>query len=302
MSGLRDSMTADKLPAPVFSVITPVHNGAAFIDRCYRILLDQTYQDWEWVVVDDGSTDDTLQRLQGIRDARLRLFSYPVNRGRGYARAKAVEESRGEWMAVWDADDLYFPDRLERMLDAKNRGYDFCCSYAAVVDNRMNLKGVRGFHPGAHGIPKHFVHHSLACRLDIVRRIGYDARFRAGEDATLTWVLSTMCRGLFIKEALTVYQEEQEVSVAKALATNQAQMAQIHAIYARELLPLSLPQYGILQGKLLLKRTILELMRLAPSFYRMSLRRRSYGITQPEYTLAPERLAYLKRFTVPDTG
>lgn len=302
MSGLPGSLPVYRHQAPVFSVVTPVYNGAVFIERCYQTLLDQTCQDWEWVVVDDGSDDDTLQRLRRIQDSRLRLFSHPVNRGRGYARAKAIKESRGEWMVVWDADDLYFPDRLERMLDAKNRGYDFCCSYAAVVDNRMSLKGVRGFHPGANGIPKYFVHHSLGCRLDIARKVGYDARFSTGEDATITWVLSAMYRGHFIEEALTVYQEEHDVSVSKAIATNQAQLAQIRAIYAREMLPLSLSQYVTLQVKLLLKRAVLEVMRIAPSIYRTTLRHRSYGITRAEYTLAPERLAYLQRFTISETG
>lgn len=289
----------DDSQKPVFSVITPVYNGAAFIERCYQVLLDQTCHDWEWVVVDDGSTDDTLQRLQAIHDTRLRIFSYPVNQGRGHARAMALAESRGEWMVVWDADDVYFPDRLEKTLAAKAAGYDFCCSYAAVLDNRMHLKGVRGFHPPMHGIPRHFVHHSLGCRLDIARRISYDPAFRTGEDATITWVLNATYRGLFIEEALTVYQEEREISVVKAIATNQAQLAQIRAIRARNLLPLTAIHYAAWLGKLLLKRLILEVMRLAPFTYKLTLKRRSYGITQPGYTLSPERLAYLQRFALP---
>ena len=286
---------------PVFSVITPVYNGAAFIERCYRVLLDQTCRDWEWVVVDDGSTDDTLQRLRGISDARVRIFTYPLNRGRGHARDRALAESRGEWMVVWDADDIYFPDRLEKTLEAKAAGYDFCCSYAAVLDNRMRLKGVRGFHPAMHGIPRHFVHHSLGCRLDIARRIGYDPAFRTGEDATITWVLNAMYRGLFIEEALTVYQEEREISVVKAIATNQAQCAQIRAIRKHNLLQLTISQYVTLLGKLLGKRAILETMRFIPSAYSLTLKRRSYGVTRPGYALSAERLAYLERFAVPGT-
>lgn len=285
----------------MFSVITPVYNGAAFIERCYRVLLDQTRRDWEWVVVDDGSTDDTLQRLRRINDARVRIFSYPVNRGRGYARDMALAQSRGEWMVVWDADDIYFPDRLEKTLEAKNAGYDFCCSYAAVLDNRLHLKGVRGFHPATYGIPRHFVHHSLGCRLDIARLIGYDPAFRTGEDATITWVLNAMYRGLFIEEALTVYQEEREISVAKAIATNQAQRAQLQIIRERNLLQLTTGQYSVLLGKLLIKRGILEIMRFVPVAYDLTLKRRSYGVTRSGYTLPAERLAYLERFATSGT-
>lgn len=284
---------------PVFSVITPVFNGEGYIRRCYESLLSQTFDQWEWVVVNDGSTDGTAQIVREIPDERIRLIDYAENRGRGFARTAAIAASRGEWMVVWDADDLYFPDRLERTHDAKRMGYDFCCSYAAVVDNRMQLKGVRGFHPGAHGIPRHFVHHSLGCRMDIARRIGYDPKFRTGEDATITWVLSAMYRGLFIDEALTVYQEEREVSLTKAIDTNQAQIDQIKKIRELGMLPLGLGQYLNLLGRLLFKRTILEMMRLSPSIYRMTLKRRSYGVTLPGYTLSADRLDYLKRFAVP---
>ena len=61
---------------PTLSVITPVYNGADFVERCYENLLKQSFTNWEWVIVDDGSTDGTAQIVQGIKDPRVRLFSY----------------------------------------------------------------------------------------------------------------------------------------------------------------------------------------------------------------------------------
>ncbi len=112
---LRQPLLTAPNAAPVFSVITPVYNGEAFVDRCYRCLALQTFTDWEWVVVDDGSTDHTAELVRRIADPRVRLTSYQPNRGRGHARLQALEASRGDWMVVWDVDDLHYPDRLARI-------------------------------------------------------------------------------------------------------------------------------------------------------------------------------------------
>lgn len=58
----------------VFSVVTPVYNGAPFIDRCYAVLVEQTFTDWEWVVVDDGSEDETRALVERIDDPRVKLL------------------------------------------------------------------------------------------------------------------------------------------------------------------------------------------------------------------------------------
>jgi cellulose synthase/poly-beta-1,6-N-acetylglucosamine synthase-like glycosyltransferase len=71
---------------PTFSVMTPVYNGEAFFRRCFGVLREQTISDWEWVVVDDGSTDQTAEIVRSIDDDRIRFISYPENQGRGYAR------------------------------------------------------------------------------------------------------------------------------------------------------------------------------------------------------------------------
>jgi len=110
---------------PTFSVITPIFNGEDFVHRCYSLLSMQTFTDWEWVVVDDGSTDKTADLVRQIDDERVRFITYMPNRGRGYARTRALEAACGEWMVVWDVDDLYFPDRLEKINKARLEGYDF---------------------------------------------------------------------------------------------------------------------------------------------------------------------------------
>lgn len=278
---------------PVFSAITPVYNGAAFVRRCYAMLAGQTFTDWEWVVVDDGSTDGTADMVRSIPDERIRLSAHQPNRGRGYARNAALGEARGEWMVVWDADDLYFPDRLEKIAEARAAGYEFCVSYAVVVDNELRLKGVRGFHPAARGLPRHFVHHTLGCRMEIARTLGYDPALRTGEDATITWVLDGKYRGRFIDDALTIYQEEREVGVAKALATCDAQIRQLRRAVAGGLLAMARRDYLALLARLHTKRGVLALMQFAPALYRLTVPLRSYGATAPGYALPAWRAEFI---------
>ena len=278
---------------PVFSVLTPVYNGAAFLRRCHATLAAQSFQDWEWVVVDDGSTDETAELVRGICDERIKLVSYRPNMGRGHARHAALEAARGEWMVVWDADDMYFPDRLAQIDKARRADFDFFCSYALVVDNNLHVKGVRGFHPAARGLPRHFVHATLGCRMEIARRVGYDPAFRVGEDATITWVLDEHYRGLFFDDALMIYQEERELSAAKALATCQAQVVQLKRARQVGLLALSAEDYGHVIGVLRFKSVLLRLMTVVPPLYRLTISRRSYGQVRAGYALPAWRQEYL---------
>jgi glycosyltransferase involved in cell wall biosynthesis len=278
---------------PVFSILSPVFNSLAFVRRSYYTLKSQTFTDWEWIVVDDGSTDSTGELVRSISDPRIRLISYTPNRGRGYARNRALESSRGDWMVVWDIDDMYFPDRLERINQARLEGFDFCCSYAVVVDNNLAIKGVRGFHPRSPGLPRYFVHPTLACRLDVARSIGYDPGFRIGEDAPITWGLDDNYRGCFIEEALMIYQEEREVNVEKAIASNAMHLVQIRRIHQRGLIKTGAIGRLTLLAKWRLKQMLLRIMRIFPGLYRLTLRFRTYGVTAAGWQLSPERKAFL---------
>lgn len=278
----------------VFSVLTPVYNGASHIRRCYTSLAAQTFTDWEWVVVNDGSTDETVEIVRSLGDARIRLISYQPNRGRGYARSQSLAEATGEWMVVWDADDLYFPDRLEKINQARLEGYDFFCSYTVVVDSDLHVKGIRGFHPPSGGLPRHFVHHTLGCRLEIARQIGYDSELRTGEDAMITWTINAHYRGLFCEDALAVYQEDNEVNLGKGLETNSAQIAQLSAARRRGLLRLPVLSHAALAARLRVKRLVLLLMKLAPTLYDRTVALRSYGQTVRGYHLPAWRKAFLE--------
>lgn len=278
----------------VLSVITPVYNGANFVGRCYFSLLNQTHKDWEWIVVDDGSSDGTADEVKKISDPRVRLISYPTNMGRGFARTRGLAECRGDWMVVWDVDDFHFPERLERIDVARVSGYEFFCSYAVVCTNNLDIKGIRGFGPESLGLPKTFVHPTMACRLDIAKKIGYDATVRTGEDAELLWVLPGNYSGLWCESALSVYQEDREVNLQKSIDSNLGHLKLLRKIFRNMDLRLKTKDYVYLNCKYLVKLALLNLLKLKPDLYLKSVARRSYGEVDPLYSLSDDQLAYIQ--------
>jgi glycosyltransferase involved in cell wall biosynthesis len=118
MNGTNESEAPE-----LVSVIIPAFNASDFIEECLRSAMRQTYAAIEIIVVDDGSTDNTSELVQALarQDARIRLF-YQENQGVGAARNLAIRQARGVYVAPLDADDLWYPDKIERQVKAIQHG------------------------------------------------------------------------------------------------------------------------------------------------------------------------------------
>ncbi len=101
---------------PKVSVIMPVYNGARFVGKAIESVLAQNFQDWELIVVNDGSTDATAAVLAGFSDGRIHVIHQP-NGGEAVARNRGLDALSGGYVAFLDADDLYLPNALEDMSD-----------------------------------------------------------------------------------------------------------------------------------------------------------------------------------------
>jgi glycosyltransferase involved in cell wall biosynthesis len=95
---------------PQVSVVIPAYNCAAYVGQAVDSVLRQTYTDWEIIVVDDGSRDDTKLILEQYGD-RIR-YIYQQNQGVSIARNRGIELARGEFIAFLDADDYFLPDKI----------------------------------------------------------------------------------------------------------------------------------------------------------------------------------------------
>jgi glycosyltransferase involved in cell wall biosynthesis len=105
---------------PEVSVIIPVYNRAGVIGRAVESVLDQTYTSYELIVVDDHSTDATIQQLGNYADARMRVLEQPENRGANAARNRGLDAARGRWIAFLDSDDRWYEHKLERQVQQMN--------------------------------------------------------------------------------------------------------------------------------------------------------------------------------------
>jgi glycosyltransferase involved in cell wall biosynthesis len=122
---------------PAVSVIIPTYNSAGYLKDAVDSVLAQTFKDFEVLIIDDGSTDDT--------EAVMRNYEAPVryirqeNRGVSEARNRGIEESRGRWVAFLDADDTWYPHKLERQTAALRSSSEARVCYSAFMTVRSDL-------------------------------------------------------------------------------------------------------------------------------------------------------------------
>lgn len=130
------------------SVISTVYNGSAFFDKAIPSILNQTYKDFEYVIVDDGSTDDTIDKLKKIseKDSRVKVFHFG-RLGRTKALNKAVELCSGEYIFQQDFDDISYPDRIGKQLSFMEQNTDVGVSgtYYEIRDENRAESYVRMF-------------------------------------------------------------------------------------------------------------------------------------------------------------
>lgn len=123
------------------SIITPTYNSAAFISETISSVKNQTYLNWELLIVDDCSTDATVQVVgEFLSDPRIRLIALSQNSGAGIARNTALSEAKGRYIAFLDSDDLWKPEKLVRQLQFMvQTGQPFTFSFYDCIDEDGKL-------------------------------------------------------------------------------------------------------------------------------------------------------------------
>lgn len=126
------------------SIIMPSYNTAPYIKMAIQSVLDQTYEKWELIIVDDCSTDNTDEVLSEVRDERIRYFKNKTNSGAAVSRNRALREATGQWIAFLDSDDMWMPEKLEKQISfMKENGYAFSYTNYEEIDAEGNKTGVR---------------------------------------------------------------------------------------------------------------------------------------------------------------
>jgi teichuronic acid biosynthesis glycosyltransferase TuaG len=132
---------------PLITIITPLHNAEIYIYETIESVINQTYKNWEMIIVDDCSTDSSRDIVKEFenKDTRIKLIELEFNFG-GPARPRnvGIENAKGEYVAFLDADDVWFPKKLEKQMDflKQNQDIDICHTLSNIIDENSVEKGV----------------------------------------------------------------------------------------------------------------------------------------------------------------
>ena len=130
--------------AGLVSIIMPSYNTTSFIAESIQSVLAQTYRDWELLIVDDCSTDNTNEVVKPfLADQRIIYVRNEMNSGAAVSRNRALRKAKGRWIAFLDSDDLWMPEKLERqILFMEKNGYHFSYTNYAEIDTDDNRNGI----------------------------------------------------------------------------------------------------------------------------------------------------------------
>lgn len=174
---------------PKVCVIMPVYNGEGTLKYALASLLGQSYQNWECVIVNDGSTDKTRDILNSLNDTRFKIYHLDKNRGRGYARDVALSHAEGKYLSYIDADDMLHSDKILKQVEYLEEHEDVLlvsCGCIRIKENMSacgssNCKTVN-ISPYRYGNPMPLILPASKVRLDRAKNYKYDSFLDVGED------------------------------------------------------------------------------------------------------------------------
>ncbi|WP_223582061.1 glycosyltransferase family 2 protein [Sphingobacterium sp. GVS05A] len=200
---------------PTVTVLMAAYNSERYISQAIQSVLDQSYTDFELLIIDDGSTDGTLEKIKIYKDNRIRILQNESNNGVVYTRNRALLEANGEFIAIMDSDDMATTDRLETLLNKfyENPELALIGSHAKVIDANGDLTGHLIKVETNPELLKYrllfgnsFAHSSVMMRTDVFREFnGY--RVPLAEDYDLFFRISTKYPVLNLDRALLLYRE-----------------------------------------------------------------------------------------------
>lgn len=232
---------------PKVSVLMSVYNGSDFLESAINSILNQTFTDFEFLVVDDDSTDFSLEMIfaWAKKDSRISVIRNDMNIGLTKSLNKAIKEAKGEYIARIDADDISLPDRLTEQvafLD-NNKGFALVGSWAEIVDDKNNILRSVKYPTESITIKKDlikynpFFHSSVMIRKSVLEDVGlYNEGFRFAQDYELYFRIAKKYDLANIPTVLVKYREMRNSITG---SKNRKQMgfvikAKLKALYNRQ--------------------------------------------------------------------
>lgn len=209
----------------------PVYNASKYLAEAIDSIIDQTYTDWELIIVNDGSTDESEAIIKNYKNPRIKYYANERNEGLIYTLNRAIALCKGEYIARMDADDVSLPERLQLQYTfLSNRPkYAMCGSNASIIDERGNITGhIINFKSDIYlkinllfSVP--FVHPTVMIRTDVLRKNLYDIKNKHAEDYELWCRISDNFKIANLDKNLLRYRwHETNVSVINSVTQDKA--------------------------------------------------------------------------------
>ena len=229
----------------LISIITPIYKSEKFIEKTIKCVLAQTYSNWEMLLVDDCTPDDSDKIIKKYvnNDSRIKYFKLDKNSGAAIARNKALKESNGRFIAYLDADDLWKKEKLEKQIKfMKNNNYAFTCTdYEKIDEKGSSLNKIIK-------IPKK-VNYNLFLRNTIIQTVGVmvDTKITGKELLIMPNIrrrqdAATWCQ--LLKHGYDCYECPENLSyyrvVSNSLSSNKFKAAKMNWYWYRKIEKLSL--------------------------------------------------------------
>jgi glycosyltransferase involved in cell wall biosynthesis len=255
------------LAPPLVSVLMPAYNHAPYVRAAVESVLGQTYDNLELIAIDDASSDATWEVLQTFADARLRLYRHDANQGAHATLNEALALAKGEYIAIINSDDVYYPERLQRAvsclvatpgLGACFSRYDFIDETGSVVRDSASLArdfpdATRDLGPAARALDRHelqvlsllarnYLHttSNLICRREVFGEIGQFRGFRYVHDHDFFLRLCQCYPVEILQESLLGYRFHPTNTLAESAVASVAETAAMLAEFflTQELKPM----------------------------------------------------------------
>lgn len=201
---------------PKISVVMPAYNAEKYIREAIDSILAQTFTDFEFIIIDDGSKDSTAAIVQSYSDSRIRFYQNERNMGVAATLNRGLDLAQGEYIARMDADDISLPERFEKQVDVldNNKSIAICGSNAIVFSQEReyttNLPEESNKIRDNLFISSPFIHPAVMIRKNIMLQNGieYDLRFEGREDYQL-WMKFSLLKYEFynISQPLIRYRQ-----------------------------------------------------------------------------------------------
>lgn len=236
-----------KISTPLVSVVMPVYNAEKYLSQAIESILNQTYKNFEFIIIDDCSTDKSWEIIQKYakKDKRINSFKNKNNLGQSKTVLKGINIAKGEYFLKFDNDDISAEDRIEKEVNfmEENRDYVVVGSNLKIINEENQVIGIREYPKKDEEIRKiiyyksPFAYPAICIRKKAIDKVNYPTIFKYTDDYLLWWRLLKIGKGYNLDDFLVSYRIHSTQVKNKSLKIQLKETLEVQKIIFRESKP-----------------------------------------------------------------